>query len=217
MLALKHLQFDVDLDASDFLNRGIDVVVDYFCGDWWNADKESQQQMDKSRKNPHRDWFGAFSEGLLLLLLSKRWDDVERVCAWVDADLPPYPIGVDEDLEDEVIYLHQSIAASLRPEPMPGVDELESAMSRCRKKRTKLLYKAWDAARNGDQNTFDAAMGQSVEEFVGRTRETNAPLDYVAHYQSTVSLAAQRLGMTPPKLPPKLQARMMTRESTGLA
>src|SRR5262245_54710524 len=49
MLALQHLGYRVPVDASEFLDRGWDVVVDYFCGVWWKEDADSRESLDKSR------------------------------------------------------------------------------------------------------------------------------------------------------------------------
>jgi hypothetical protein len=38
-------------------------------------------------------WFKAFSNGLLLGLLSERWKELAKVCAWVEADLPHEYLG----------------------------------------------------------------------------------------------------------------------------
>ena len=216
LLGLRHLGLDFVLDTKSFLARSTDAVEEYFCGDWWRDDEDSCIHMDKSKRNPERDWSGAFSRSLTLLLLDEDWDRTARVCAWVDADLPAYPVGFSNDPEDEVIYLYQIMAAALRPEPMPGIESLQEVLRKCRKKQPKLLYKAWDAACRGDQSEFNESFLKSVEAFAGRRREHDYPLDYIAVFQSTVGMAAKRIGMANPELPPELQAFVMTRKSIGL-
>jgi hypothetical protein len=76
MMALRHLGYDAPVDLEAFLNRGFDVAVDYFCGDWWKEDEDSVRAMDKSSKPRNLTWFRAFSDGLLLGLLTERWADL---------------------------------------------------------------------------------------------------------------------------------------------
>jgi hypothetical protein len=49
-MALHHLEYKIPVVARTFLKQGFDVVVDYFCGDWWKQDKESRRCMDKSQR-----------------------------------------------------------------------------------------------------------------------------------------------------------------------
>jgi hypothetical protein len=60
MLALHHLGYKIPVDPGEFLNRGVDVFVDYFCGDWWKRDSENAVVIDKSRKDRDLVWFKVF-------------------------------------------------------------------------------------------------------------------------------------------------------------
>jgi hypothetical protein len=214
MMALCHLGYDVPVEPEVFLNRGFDVAVDYFCGDWWKANKDSVRAMDKSAKRRDLSWFRAFSPGLLLGLLTEQWADLARVCAWVDADLRPEFLG--EDFEEETAYVYQSVAASLRPEPMPGLEKLEAKISKSKAIGPKLLFQAWDAARRGDQPAFAAALTRSLEHFAANDGSGPIAEDWIATDQSVVVLAARRLGLRLPAVPSWLEALLITRDSLGL-
>lgn len=216
MVCLAHLGYKVPVDTSDFLNRGYEVVIEYFCGDWWKGDKDSAREMNKQRKRSgDLRWLAAFSQGILLGLLSERWTDVAKVCSWVEADLRPDCIGLT-DFEPELTEVYRSIAAGLRPEPMPGLEKLEKQLLKCRTLRPRLLFQAWDAARKGDQAGFEEALVKSLEHFSANYGSGPVAIDWVATHQSVVAMAAKRLGMKLPKLPPKLDAVLMTRESLRL-
>lgn len=213
LLGLHHLGFG-KLDSPEFvLNRGFDVVVDYFCGTWWRNDRDSVQALDKSRKRARLYWADCFSQGIMLGLLSERWKEVAKVCGWVEANLKhEYP----RDYEDELISVYKSIAAGLRKEPMTGLDRIEKQIMKCRVDRPKLVFQAWNAARTGNQAGFEEWLVKSLEHFVANIPPNPIPLDAVALHSSVVCAAGRRLGMKLPALPPKLEAVLMTRESLGL-
>lgn len=143
------------------------------------------------------------------------------MCAWVEADLRPEYTG--GDFEDELVHLYRSIAAGLRPEPMPGLEEVEASILKCRKQRPKLLFQAWQAAREGNQAAFDEAFIKSLKHFEkyfnpeDEPYNYGIPFDWIAPHHSVVAMAAGRLGMTLPPLTPRQDAWIMTRESLGLS
>ena len=214
IMALQHLGYKLHVDTEDLLNRGFDVVVDYFCGDWWKSDEEAIRALDKSQKRKELTWFGPFSNGLLLGLLSQRWDELARVCSWLETKIKADYL--DEKMEEELPYLYYSIGASLRSEPMPGLDKLEKEIINSRSKRPKLLFEAWNAARCGNQEEFNLHFRKSVKQFASNFKSGMIPIEWIAQHQSVVAMAAQLQGMCIPALPLELNAFVMTRESIGL-
>lgn len=214
LVGLHHLGL-IALDSPEtVMNRGFDVVVDYFCGDWWQSMPKDEWGLDKKKGREDMHWIASFTEGLLIGLLSERWDDAARVCGWVEPDLEHeyYP-----EYEEELVLLYKSLAAGLRPEPMSGLDRLEKKIMKCRTVRPKLLFQAWNAARSGNQSDFDKFLMKSLTHFLDNIEPNSIPLDWVALHSSTVCAAGRRLGMKFPELPPRLEAALMTRESLGLA
>lgn len=218
LLCTRHLDYDyIDAkSAKDFLNRGFDVVVEYFCGDWWKADKDAILMLDKSRANQKKDlqWYKQFSQGILLGMLSERWDEVKTICEWVEGKLAGEYL--DDEFEIEIVDVYKSIAAFLSEKPMRGLKPMEERLRNCRYKRPKLLFEAWEAARESDQETFDQVFEKSLAHFSKNYGKGYAPLHWVALDQSVVALTAVHLGMTIPELPEKLEALVITPESLRL-
>lgn len=215
MITMAHLGFDIPVSVQQRLNEGFDVAVDYFVGEWWKDDETSKQRMDKTSDEFEPCWFNAFSTGLLLGLLSQRWDDVARICDWVDAELNTEYLG--DDIEEQLVHLYKSIAAGLRDKPMRGIEQLEAKIKKSRKLRPKLLFQAWDAARNKNQAAFDETFIKSLEHFASTEGTGVIATDWVAPHHSVVGLAARRYGMKWPELPPKLEAVLLSPESLGIA
>ncbi len=220
MLALKHLGYEIPEDPRVWLDRGFDVAVDYFCGDWWRGDPDATARMDKTPGNKLLKWFNAFSVGVLLGLLGERWDELAAVCAWVEPGLKPEPLYMEDNpagFEDDLGCVYLSIAASLRHDSMPGLAALEQKLRTSRILRPRLLFEAWEAARAGNQALFDEAFMKSLAQFVATAPRTpSPPTCWVAVHSSVVGLAAKRLGLELPELPPELDAVLMTRASLGL-
>ena len=87
-----------------------------------------------------------------------------RVCSWFDA-------GIELECQFELKgYEHQQlflcIASALRPEPMPGADQLLARVKASRAKRTRLLCDAWEAAVARNQQGFDKALREAVRYFL---------------------------------------------------
>ena len=217
-VVLHHLGYSLLSPINEVLEQGFDVVVHYFCDPWWKGDRDSIKAMDKTYKRRQLRWFKEFAPGLLLGLLSERWNDLARVCAWIEARIRPEYLG--DDIEPELVHVYRSLAAGLRPERMPGLDNVEAKIRKCRLLRPKLLFQAWEAARKGDQEAFNAAFLKSLEHFESNFKPTGdfyAPMHWIAPHHSVVGLAAMRLGMELPELSPMQDAVVIRRESLGLA
>lgn len=214
LVELSHLGCVVVDSPKDVLNRGFDVVVDYFAGDWWHGNPRYEPKMNKSLKGDDLAWIDCFAKGLILGLIGERWSDVTTVCNWVEADLP---YEYTEDYEEELVFLYKSLAAGLRTEAMPGLEDIESKILKCRTLRPRNLFQAWCAARSGDQAGFDKFLTKSLKHFVSNLESIAPPHYWVALHASNVCAASRRLGMKLPELPPELQAALMTRESLGLS
>lgn len=218
---MHHLGYQLTKPVEYFLEKGFDVVVDYFCGDWWKDVESIVEQFNKPINERYLLWIQPFSQGLLIGLLTERWDDIAKVCSWVEADLPPEYTG--GDFEDELVHVYRSIAAGLRPEPMPGLEEVEAQILKCRKQRPKLLFQAWQAAREGDQKAFEEAFLKALKHFEENFDPENSdpgdycvPFNWIAPHHSVLAMAAMCLGMKLPPLSPKQDAWIITRQSLCL-
>jgi len=213
LMALRHLGYDIGVDPKKYLNAGVDVAIDYFCGDWWKGDKDLEKRMDKSKKKRGLEWYEVFTDGLLLALLSQRWKDVEKLCDWVEADIVADANCADEDNEHEVESVYKSVAASLRKRPMPGIEKVESKARKSPLERTRLLFAAWDAAKQKDQPAFEEAIVKSLKHYEKRYGKGRIARYWIAQHQSVVIMAARRLKLKQPELPEELRARIICPET----
>ena len=216
LLALKHLGYRTQFDAESILNSGFNIVIDYFCGDWWRKGV-APWKMDKVPGSQDLEWFNAFARGLLLGLLSERWNDVAAICRWVEPGLYSERLRHDRGGDQQILAdLYICIAASLRPEPMPGLNALEAKLTRCRQLRPRLLHRAWNAVVSGDRPLFVSTLVQSLALFEAVEGYRSMPINWIAMHSSVIALAAQRSGMAPIQLPPRLEALLLTRSSLAL-
>lgn len=105
---------------------------------------------------------------------------------------------------------------------MPGLEEVEATISKCRKQRPKLLFNAWRAARERNQSAFEDAFMKALNHFGKYFNPEEepynfcTPFEWIAPHHSVVALAARRYGMKLPKLTPKQDAWIIRRETIGL-
>lgn len=240
LVAMHHLEIgDVD-DLREQTQSGVDLVVDYFCGDWWKPegfarltdevkekyglnDPQKYERalsinavcLENSRPSDSLEWYTPLRAGLLMGGLTGRWDDVGKICSWFDTAIPPeYCAG---EIEDQTFQLFICIAGELRAEPMNGANQLLAKVKECRLKRPRLLCAAWEAAIAKDQTAFNKAFVDSVLHFVAKPVDSNIPYDIAALPQSIIWLIAEHRGLSFPEMSDKCKAAVITRESAGFA
>ncbi len=220
LVACVHFQFPCVEPVERWIDYGVRIAMHFFWGDWGLDEEEGFRGMADGRKRRLKGlfWYRAYHKGLILALLSERWDDVARLAEWPWASLMPEYSGMGDDLEDEVAQMYIIIAASLRTKKLRGVDKLIEKVRKCRAKRPRLLMKCWNAVLEKDQAEFDKAMAASLKHHAtiqfdprdGRIAER------LALPQTAICLAAMRLGLEFPDLPEELSDWIITRNSIGL-
>lgn len=210
---MHHLGYETPPIVEQRMNEGFDVALDYFLGDWWINNQEYRPLVDKNSSQFNYLWFQPFSEGLLLGLLTARWDQISQMCSWVEPRIWPYPESYELGAQ-----LFMSIASSLRPEPLRGLADLEAGVDKCRGKKQKLAFKAWLAARALDQKAFDQAIKESLAHYLKNYQAELASVQAsIGIVQSVIVLSAMRLGLSfPSNLTEREAALLITRESLGL-
>ncbi|MAT14491.1 MAG: hypothetical protein CMJ46_04390 [Planctomyces sp.] len=149
---------------------------------------------------------------MLLGLLAERWDELDGICQWVQADLDPGYIG--ETKADYIfVKVILSVAAGLRESKMRALASMEKKIIDSRMPGPVALFEAWDAARNNDQAGFEKGMTTALKQFSAQRGERFVVLEWIALHESIVNLAARRLGLKHPELPPELDAYLMTPET----
>lgn len=204
LVFLAHMGYPGLPGPEEVIQQGVDIALEYFFGPL--DDRQSREY----------EWFMCFAPGLLLGLLSQRWEDVGRLCSFVQLDMEPEFQG---DVEYEAAQIYLLIANALRPDPQPGAEKLEKAIGKCRLKRPRLLLKLWQAGQRGTQEEFDQALRESLQHYQTRTRpslDATFAGEWIAWPQNAICLAAMQLGKKLPALPENLSALLVTRESLGL-
>lgn len=234
--ALAHLGFGPVEEVAYHVERGVDMAIEYFLGDWWQPESinripdeellrmrfsdrarlidESSRAIDKSRPDRKLQWYEGYRSVLFLAGLAGRWDDLAKISSWFDATIEPeYQAG---QIEDEYQQLFLCIAGSLAPEPMADAERLLAKVKKCRTKRPRLLCAAWEAANAADQAAFNKAFPETVKQFLSKP-EGGQAYDWLAIDQSSVWLIAEHRGLKFPALSEKQQPAVVTRQSIGLA
>ena len=214
IIAYRHLDNSLAVPTREYASRTAGLVHEYFCTDW--ADGEEAVVVNKYPGNEKLEWLRAFSHGLFaMLMLDDRRHQLTSICNWVECWMEPdYEAMAVEPLRAK---LYISIAASFRTEPLEGLEEMEARFAKSRKKQPKLLFQAWDAARRGDQATFDKNIVDAIKNFEKRLGEIIAPWEALAFDASVVLAAGRALGMKLPEMEPRIAARVITAESVGLS
>jgi hypothetical protein len=211
---LEHLGYGPIENLGERLNQGVNNALDYFFGDWWKRNEGDAKALDKSRPDRALAWFGVLTNGLLLCGLTGRWDDAIKICSWFDESIEmEYPAG---QVGDDYTALFLCVASNLRPQPIPGTEKILARVKAGRDRRPRLLCAAWEAAVARDQKAFDKALKDTVDYFLKKDAYDGPVDNWVALDQSLVWLIAERNGLKFPKLPEKLDAAVVRRQTIGL-
>ncbi|MCA9039982.1 MAG: hypothetical protein KDA65_06540 [Planctomycetaceae bacterium] len=213
LVDMRYMGYSGEVDLMECVNKGVDLWVDHFCGDWWRNDNQASWVMDKSNSCDDRNWFETYSLGLFLALLAERWDDIDQVSQWIDWGMGFGYMG-DTKSDYEFASIYFKIASNLRSTEMPGIEELDEWAKKF-SKGPLLLYQAFTAAVDGNQDEFNDFLVKSLKH-EARAKPHAAPFLKVRPYFSVVAMASRRLGMTLPELEPKLDARLILPEKLGL-
>lgn len=219
VIAFAHLQLGEVEDLSGWIRQGLDSAIHYFLEDWWVGNARASKAVNKADPDRFLEWYKPFSRGLVLAILAEDWDSVSRLSSWVEADLVPEYAGMGGGLEIQVAQIYIVVAASLRSEPMPGLETLSDSIRKCRTKRPRLLMKTWDAVMAKDQSAFNVTLTASLQHFASSPKLENNDArlgDRLALPQTVIALAAKRHGLLLPELPEELSLYLITRESLGL-
>ena len=190
------------------------IVREYFGTEWYKDDPEESEVMEKSPDNQDLPWFQMLTMGLLMSAFTDDQKTLETLGNWVECWLMPE--FADPPTDPLLGKTFVSIAAAFRSTPLDGLDEMEAAIRKSRKKQPKLLFQTWDAARNHDQSAFEDALLQLVLHFEKTMREPMNPEDALAFYPAVILAVARHFGMQLPDYEPRILARLVCHESLGI-
>lgn len=199
-------------DVNAVLQAGVDTAIDLFFGDWWKPEEELHSREDADQEIV---FFNSFADGLLLAVLARRWEDVERISDWARQIDIANLCGVSQ----EIGALYAVIASGIRNEPTERADHFRSIIAKQRTKKTKILLQAWDAVVAQDAELLAATMRESLERFDKTVEKQGVGFAFtqlIAKPESVIYEIARRNGIELPLLPDNLLPYLVTRKSLGL-
>lgn len=216
-LILHHLGATTTPPFDLIIKESRNKIREYYTTAWYESKPE---EWEKVRKDPDNErfsgeWFQIFPKALWLALMIDDDESIEIIADWVESwfTIGWMPTPVDTAMGQLLI----SVAATFRSTPLVGQVEMESVILVCRKKAPKVLFEAWNAARNGNQNEFEKQLEKSVKDFRNKQKEEANPLYALAMFQSIVLAGARKLGRSLPDYSPEIWASLPTSESVGLS
>lgn len=214
VLCILHWGFKHSRESQALTQRGAEVVTDLFFGSWTESD-DQYSGLAEAEIRRKIGWFNPLQKGLLLAALADRWDVVVRLMEWLDVDLQPEFLG---DLEPEVGRLYIVMASDFRTKPIDGIEAVIEEVRQSRGKRPKLLLAIWESIIQRSQADFNRAMKESLTHFAKKKYDPQSAdfTETIAIHQSFMAMVARHRGMEHPELPPKLDARLIRRETIEL-
>lgn len=213
IMCFKHLEFPRAIDPERYMQQGMDAALDYFFGNWWQEGKRHVRLSD-SEKNKELWWFDPFIHGMLFMLLLQQWENLTKLCSWLNADYE-----IEDTEEKEILIVFKLVASSLSPEPTNGLEDVRESINKLRLKKSKLLLNIWDAIEAKDQKKYEQSMEESLTLYLESVDPyiKKGKIQYcVGELQTVLCLIALKKGLAFPKLPEKLAAALVTRETLGL-
>ncbi len=214
MMVAVHLQLCTDLPVAPEVNKGADRAIDYFYGNWWQADPNDRRNLDKSLPSSERSiiWTAPYLYGVLLCALADRWNDVIHLSDWIDESImPEFRFELNSDALS-VFYIY--LPSKLRSKPLLRELEMAEFIRNSRSKSAKLLLDVLNCSLSKSQRDFDNALIRSLKHAEKHEVEDVASLKYwVAIPQSAIWLIAERNGLSFPVVPPNLDALVLRRET----
>jgi hypothetical protein len=222
-------------ELKDLFSRAVDMMVDYYHGDWWTPEKAAEwiaqhppknqaeeidrltdaggsPEMDPAYKEAQDLDRGIIGNAMLTASFCGKFKELARICDWFDLRIEPgYCDGqVEDEYQLGILYL----ISRFRSEPIPGIEQVVKQIERCRHKRPRVFLKLINAAFDGDVEAYHEALPPSLELHHLRL-DPGDITDLIAIEQSVLAEVARRNGMEPPPLKERAKHTLLTAESLG--
>lgn len=206
LAVFQHLEFGPVENLKTELNESLDTTLDFFFGDWWQASEDAGYVLNRSAEYPVQGWYQMWTEGLLLADWTDRWEDGERLLAWVNDD-------VARGISHGDPYLNLSLAmASCFGKKLTKHDEIVQLVETKGSKFEKLTLVQWQAIANQDSDAFAAGLPAAAKQFHKSVYEDVPNIQFAISSELSLAwTAATRLGMDVPSLKPKEDAIIVRR------
>lgn len=207
---LRHLASD-ELEGESSVRLGVTQAIEYFHTDWWKEDENDRIYMDRSSPETLL-WCSVLRDGLFCACLLEDWEAAAKLASWFDDDLVAdiLSAGMADDLGGVLL----SLASRLCSPHFFKAEPVDAAIRSSGGARSKKLLDCLEAIDRGDQETFAKALNSAIATFI---KQDQADVPNVAFWvdieSSLVAAWGRREGMELPKLSPKRQAALVTRQS----
>jgi hypothetical protein len=205
-----HFGFRGKLAPQRIMEKGVGIGLIYFG---LVADRLAKMTAETGWTE-QAAWFEPYSLALLLATLAGRSRERTELSDFLHPALTVEQLALphtEAALGDVLLC----IAASFQSSSMP-VAPLEERLQKSRKKRPKLLFKAWQALNSNERAKFVSAIADSTANFAKTVAEDFVPLNAVALQESILLALAHERGWTDLSFELPLAARLVTHESLEL-
>ena len=208
---LWHFGFRGALTPKQILDKGTEMATGYFGV----VRDELADRGLRPRSPMDVRWFNPYCESLLMATLGGHTDertqfsDCLHANFTIEASAAPHTEAALGGILLCIAKLFQSSAMDTAA--------IEERLTQSRKKRPKLLFKAWQALQGGDREEFASALADSTANFAKTTADDTLPLNAVAVPESILAGIAYERGWTDLSFDLPIAARLVTHQSLGLA
>ena len=214
MLYCHHFGEPLLVDHRDITSASRELVLQFYKSPWYQGDPVETDRMRKIEGNRRFRWYKVFTDAFIIALLADDKDTITMLSDYTESWFEPESLAMPVDPGWGRIYI--SVAAAFRSKPLDGQAEMEELIRKSRKPAPKLLFKAWEAARDHKQSDFEKHLRDSVLMHEKKLPEQMCNDDLIAFPQSVILAAARRLGLSLPCFEPRIMARLLTSESVGI-
>lgn len=206
-----HFGFRGRFSPREILEKGVEMALAYFGV----ANDRLQKMTAETDWKEVADWFEPYSRALLMATLAGRTHARRQLSDFLHPRLVPEVVGASVEIEPAAGDVLLCIAASFQSSPMETAP-LAERLQKCRKRRPKLLYKAWQALNGNDRPLFVSALADSTANFAKTTAYDARPLTAIALQESILAALAYERGWTDLEFELPIAARLVTHQSLEL-
>lgn len=215
-VVFQHLQYSDVPDLRGLMSTGIEMCIEYFWGDWWKnvGNEEDAIALDKSRSDRSLQWTGPFGYGVFLAGLLQDWDSAKRIASWVDDLVVNDVVSNPESYCGVANYL--LVAEHLRGVRFIEHDKIVDLVQKSDSNASKLYHAMLMDAISGDQRGWSESLPAVIKLFLKKEAAPGPLSRNVSIFASLIALVGERNGLQWPKMPPKLDAAIVRRNTVGL-
>ncbi len=216
IIQYEHYGFSPETSPKTIVDSACDLAREYYSSQWKITKEQELRRVRKEEDNRYFNWFDLYRDSLQFAFL----DQNEKLLNLMGDYIEPwfgtgwhYPYDLNPVFSNLVL----SVGASSRTNPLIDLEKLEAKIRDDKDEVPRLLFFAWDAARNNDASTFAENFYNSISEFErGLDSELLFSRQAIAEYHSIVFNAASMMGMNMPEFEPRIMARLITPSSVGI-